>query len=49
MCPITHVDETDCMVDGLLRVAGRIEIPVRRPAVTDDCRTGFDLVTINNK
>ena len=36
------------MVDGLVCLAVRFQVPVRRPAVTDDCSTGFDPVTMNN-
>jgi hypothetical protein len=34
MCPSTHINETDRMVDGLVCVAVRFQVPVRTPAVT---------------
>ena len=42
MCPIKHINETDDMVDGLVGVAVRFQVPVRREAVTDDCSAGID-------
>jgi hypothetical protein len=47
MSSSTHINETDPEVDCLVCVcvAVRFDISVCRPAVTDDCSAGFDLVT----
>jgi len=47
MFPIKHINKTDHMVDGFVCVAVGFRVPVRRSAVTDDCSTGFDPVTMN--
>jgi hypothetical protein len=36
------VDEHDAVSNGVVRVTMRVEIPVRRPAITDDRSAGFD-------
>jgi len=38
VCPSKHINETDDMVDGLVGVAVRLQLPVRRLGVHDDCR-----------
>jgi len=38
MCPSKHINETDDKVDGLVVIAVRFQVPVRRPGVPDDCR-----------
>jgi hypothetical protein len=45
MGPNTLINETDGMVDSMVRVSVRVQIPVRRPAVTDNRNAGFDPVT----
>jgi hypothetical protein len=44
MSPTTLINETDGMVDNMVRV----QIPVRRTAVTDNRSAGFDPVTSNS-
>ena len=48
MRPITHINETNGMADGLVCVVLRFQVPIRRPEVTDDCSSGFDPVTKNS-
>jgi len=38
----TLVNEASAVVNGAVRVTFRIEMPVRRPAITDDLSAGFD-------
>ena len=42
------MNETDRMVHGLVQLSVRVQIPVRRPAVTVDRSAGFDPVTNNS-
>jgi len=49
MFPIRHISETNRVVDGLVCVAVRFLVPVRRSKVTDDCSTGLDPVTMKNR
>jgi len=52
----THINETDRVIHSLVCVcvcvcvcvAVRCYVPVCRPPVTDDCSTGFGLVTKNS-
>ena len=45
MSPNMLINETDGMVDSMVRVSVRVQIPVRRQAVTDNRSAGFDPVT----
>lgn len=36
----TPINEASVVIDGAMRVTLRLEIPVRRPAITDDCSPG---------
>ena len=36
----TPINEASVVIDGAMRVTLRVEIPVRRPAITDDCSPG---------
>jgi hypothetical protein len=43
----TLVNEANAMVNGPVLVTFRVEIPVRSPAINDDCSAGFDACIYN--
>ena len=40
--PVPLVNEASAVVNGAVLLTFRVEIPVRSPAITDDCSAGFD-------